>query len=38
VAEPKPSHLSADYGAWFKDPLLVAAYPAILYVLSDPLG
>lgn len=28
MAEPKPSHLSADYGAWFKDPLLVAAYPA----------
>jgi len=28
AAEPKPSHLSGEYGAWFKDPLLVAAYPA----------
>jgi SAM-dependent methyltransferase len=28
TAEPKPSHLSGEYGAWFKDPLLVAAYPA----------
>jgi hypothetical protein len=28
VWQPKPSHLSGDYGAWFKDPLLVAAYPA----------
>jgi len=28
AAEPKPSHLSGDYGAWFKDPLLVAAYPS----------
>jgi SAM-dependent methyltransferase len=27
-SEPKPSHLSGEYGAWFKDPLLVAAYPA----------
>jgi len=26
--EPKPSHLSGDYGAWFKDPLIAAAYPA----------
>jgi SAM-dependent methyltransferase len=26
--EPKPSHLSGAYGAWFKDPLLVEAYPA----------
>lgn len=25
---PKPSHLSGDYAAWFKDPQLVAAYPA----------
>jgi predicted TPR repeat methyltransferase len=24
----KPSHLSGTYGAWFKDPLLAAAYPA----------
>jgi SAM-dependent methyltransferase len=24
---PKPSHLSGDYGAWFKDPLVAAAYP-----------
>jgi SAM-dependent methyltransferase len=24
----KPSHLSGDYGAWFKDPLLVASYPS----------
>ena len=28
AAQPKPSHLSGDYGAWFKDPLLVAAYPS----------
>src|SRR5260221_10094883 len=28
TAEPKPNHLSGEYGAWFKDPLLVAAYPA----------
>jgi SAM-dependent methyltransferase len=28
VSQPKPSHLSGEYGAWFKDPLLVAAYPA----------
>src|SRR6185369_8676696 len=26
--EPKPSHLSGTYGAWFKDPLIAAAYPA----------
>src|ERR1700736_6122980 len=26
--QPKPSHLSGDYGAWFKDPLIAAAYPA----------
>ena len=26
--EPKPSHYSAAYGAWFKDPLVIAAYPA----------
>jgi SAM-dependent methyltransferase len=25
---PKPTHLSTEYGAWFKDPQLVAAYPA----------
>jgi SAM-dependent methyltransferase len=25
---PKPSHLSGKYGAWFKDPLMVASYPA----------
>jgi SAM-dependent methyltransferase len=25
--EPKPSHISGDYGAWFKDPLVAAAYP-----------
>jgi SAM-dependent methyltransferase len=25
---PKPSHLSGEYGAWFKDPLIAAAYPA----------
>jgi SAM-dependent methyltransferase len=25
---PKPTHLSAEYGAWFKDPLVVAAYPS----------
>jgi SAM-dependent methyltransferase len=24
----KPAHLSGEYGAWFKDPLLAAAYPA----------
>src|SRR5690348_12483165 len=28
ASEPKPSHLSGGYGSWFKDPLLVAAYPA----------
>jgi SAM-dependent methyltransferase len=26
--DPKPSHLSGAYGAWFKDPRLAAAYPA----------
>jgi SAM-dependent methyltransferase len=26
--EPKPSHLSGDYGAWFKDSFLAEAYPA----------
>src|SRR5712691_5653024 len=38
----KPSHLSGDYGAWFKDPLIVAAYPsrpaypaAAIQVLAD---
>jgi SAM-dependent methyltransferase len=25
--QPKPSHLSGAYGAWFKDPLIAAAYP-----------
>jgi SAM-dependent methyltransferase len=25
--EPKPSHLSGAYGAWFKDPLIATAYP-----------
>jgi SAM-dependent methyltransferase len=25
--QPKPTHFSSDYGAWFKDPLVVAAYP-----------
>jgi hypothetical protein len=25
---PKPTHLTGEYGAWFKDPLVVAAYPA----------
>src|ERR1051325_6564906 len=28
VSEAKPAHLSGEYGAWFKDPLLAAAYPA----------
>src|ERR1051326_1517648 len=28
VSEVKPAHLSGEYGAWFKDPLLAAAYPA----------
>jgi SAM-dependent methyltransferase len=28
VTEQKPAHLSGEYGAWFKDPLLAAAYPA----------
>jgi SAM-dependent methyltransferase len=28
VSNAKPAHLSGDYGAWFKDPLLAAAYPA----------
>jgi SAM-dependent methyltransferase len=27
-SEQKPSHLSGEYAAWFKDPLLAAAYPA----------
>ena len=27
-SQPKPSHLSGEYGAWFKDPFLVEAYPA----------
>ena len=26
--QPKPSHYSADYAAWFQDPLVIAAYPA----------
>ncbi|MDQ6670902.1 MAG: class I SAM-dependent methyltransferase [Chloroflexota bacterium] len=26
--QPKPSHLSGEYGAWFKDPRIAAAYPA----------
>jgi len=25
---PKPSHLIGEYGAWFKDPLVAAAYPS----------
>jgi SAM-dependent methyltransferase len=28
VTEAKPAHVSGEYGAWFKDPLLAAAYPA----------
>jgi SAM-dependent methyltransferase len=28
VSNAKPAHLSGEYGAWFKDPLLAAAYPA----------
>jgi len=28
AADPKPSHLSSDYGAWIKDPLLVTAHPS----------
>jgi SAM-dependent methyltransferase len=28
TAVPKPSHLSGEFGAWFKDPLIAAAYPA----------
>jgi SAM-dependent methyltransferase len=28
VTDAKPAHLSGEYGAWFKDPLLAAAYPA----------
>ena len=28
VVQPKPSHYSADYAAWFQDPLVIAAYPA----------
>ena len=27
VTPPKPSHLSAAYGAWFRDPLVARAYP-----------
>ena len=26
-SRPKPSHHSAEYGAWFKDPLVASAYP-----------
>ena len=26
--QPKPSHHSAEYGAWFKDPLVAEAYPS----------
>jgi SAM-dependent methyltransferase len=39
---PKPSHLSGEYGAWFKDPLVAAAYPlrppyptALIRALAD---
>jgi cyclopropane fatty-acyl-phospholipid synthase-like methyltransferase len=39
---PKPTHLSGEYGAWFKDPLVVAAYPsrpaypaALIQALAD---
>jgi 2-polyprenyl-3-methyl-5-hydroxy-6-metoxy-1,4-benzoquinol methylase len=39
---PKPSHLSGEYGAWFKDSLVVAAYPsrpaypaAVIRALAD---
>jgi ubiquinone/menaquinone biosynthesis C-methylase UbiE len=28
VSDTKPAHLSGEYGVWFKDPLLAAAYPA----------
>jgi len=28
VSNAKPAHLAGEYGAWFKDPLLAAAYPA----------
>ncbi|HEY1294140.1 MAG TPA: class I SAM-dependent methyltransferase [Chloroflexota bacterium] len=28
MSNAKPAHLSGEYGAWFKDPLLAAAYPA----------
>lgn len=28
MTDGKPDHLSGNYGAWFKDPLLAAAYPA----------
>jgi len=28
VSNAKPAHLSGEYGAWFKDRLLAAAYPA----------
>ena len=41
-SEYKPSHLSGAYGAWFKDPLIVAAYPArpaypaaVIQVIAD---
>lgn len=30
MTEAKPAHLSGEYGPWFKDPLLAAAYPARL--------
>jgi SAM-dependent methyltransferase len=39
---PRPSHLSGEYGAWFKNPLVVAAYPsrpayptALIQALAD---
>ena len=28
MSNAKPAHLSGEYGAWFKDPRLAAAYPA----------
>jgi len=45
VSDAKPAHLSGEYGAWFKDPLLAAAYPArppdpdgVIHLLGDLIG
>jgi SAM-dependent methyltransferase len=45
VSDAKPDHLSGEYGAWFKDPLLAAAYPArppypdgVIHLLTTLIG